>query len=130
MPELPEIESLRRRLSPLVLHSEIAGSRILQTYPLERNQRRALRALRGLSIERLRRRGKYLVFELSDESALILHFGMSGRLVHRRPGERHDRYALLLQSRGWLTFNDFRRFGRVWRVPIAELESSEPLGKL
>lgn len=117
MPELPEVETTRRGLEP-----RLVGKRILHTAVHEPRLRYPIppdlpQTLNGRSVIALRRRSKYLIFELDDQSWLLVHLGMSGKLrlvednVER---ERHDHVEIVLGANGRagrLRLNDPRRFG-------------------
>ncbi len=113
MPELPEVETVRRSLRPVV------GRRIDGVEVFETRLRRTLAAdfagrLTGRSIDDIERRGKYLLFRLSDGHTLLAHLGMSGALLLQPAGttrETHDHVRLQLSGGLQLTFNDPRRFG-------------------
>jgi formamidopyrimidine-DNA glycosylase len=146
MPELPEVESIRRSLLPLV------GARILDVEVRERRLRRPIARdfesrLRGRRIETIGRRGKYLLFALDGGPVLLAHLGMSGRIERKRrnePRAPHDHVRLLLDRGIALVFNDPRRFGllrvgqgegfaelgRVGRDPLAEPCSADELRAL
>ena len=116
MPELPEVETIRRQLEPRVVGAEIvdAGSHWSAKFTP------ALGAV-GAEIMGVRRRGKYLLFDLSGGEELIVHLGMTGRLaVRERTPEAlehpHLRAWWDLDSGGRLTFHDIRRFGRIHHV--------------
>ena len=87
MPELPEVETIRRHLAPhvegrtLKRLEEIHDAR--WSLPLAPAELSA--AVEGREIERLGRRGKYLVWELKDDAYLMLHLRMTGTLLLRRP---------------------------------------------
>jgi len=114
MPELPEVETIRRSL---LLH--VVGARVTGVTVRERRLRRPLQRdfaarLRGRRIVELERRGKYLLFHLDDARVLLVHLGMSGSLElvpPDRPSEPHDHVAIALDSGVVLVFNDPRRFG-------------------
>jgi formamidopyrimidine-DNA glycosylase len=113
MPELPEVETIRRHLAPHVdgrtLHTlEIHDAR--WSLPLAPNELEA--ALQGRRVERLGRRGKYLVWELEDEAYLMLHLRMTGTLLLNPPEGRppHTRVTFDL-GENQLQFVDPRRFG-------------------
>ncbi|MDX2017211.1 MAG: bifunctional DNA-formamidopyrimidine glycosylase/DNA-(apurinic or apyrimidinic site) lyase [Planctomycetota bacterium] len=132
MPELPEVESLRRSLEPLVL-----GRRVLHATP----PRKALHVrpasgparltpadlLEGLTITATARRGKQLALLTSAGAALVVHLGMSGQLLHLAPGVKipsprtqpgkhlHARWAL--DDGSLLLFRDPRRFGGLVPFP-------------
>lgn len=120
MPELPEVETVRRSLLPII------GRRIEAVEVYEARLRRVLSAdfahrLTGSVIEAIERRGKYLVFRLAGGSAVLAHLGMSGALLLQSldvPRQTHDHVRLRLAGGVQLTFNDPRRFGllRVGRI--------------
>ncbi len=114
MPELPEVETTRRGLAPLV-----TGRRITDVIVREPRLRWTIPAtlpgqVRGRCIDAVARRGKYLLFSLDDGSCLIIHLGMSGslRLVDttRAPG-RHEPFDIHVDSGMSLRLRDPRRFG-------------------
>jgi len=113
MPELPEVETVRRSLLPIV------GMRIETVEVRERRLRRAVAAdfaqrLTGQVIRSIERRGKYLLFHLSEDDVLLAHLGMSGALLLQAAGtppEAHDHVWLRLADGRQVTFNDPRRFG-------------------
>ena len=112
MPELPEVEVTR-----LSFADGIAGARILAASlgkPLRWPLGLAVQQLQGRRVLAVRRRGKYLLLDLS-EGLLLLHLGMSGSVSfasHLPPAGMHDHFELQT-SRGTLRLNDPRRFGAV-----------------
>lgn len=113
MPELPEVETIRRQLAPLVQGRRIERVRILDerwSRPLAPAELED--ALRGRRVERLSRRGKYLVWELSDEVYLAQHLRMTGSVLHAPdPEPTHARVWIELDRGGPLAISDPRRFG-------------------
>lgn len=117
MPELPEVETVRRGLSHLV-----RGYRIDEVRELHRRVRRnsslaPLTSLNGARIVDIARRGKFLWFTLDRSEVLVAHLGMSGQFLigsRSRPAAKHVRAEFVL-SRGLrkksLVFNDQRTFG-------------------
>ena len=89
MPELPEVETIRRSLAPALVGRTInrvdVRRRDLRTPVPESFERSVV----GRSIDRVSRRAKYLLFELSDGGAVLIHLGMSGHLIVVRNGEPH-----------------------------------------
>lgn len=146
MPELPEVEVLRRSLEPHLVGETIAAVDVRSPALREPLDRPALEALAGRRVERLRRRAKYLLVELSGgsrrspaELTLVLHLGMSGRIVvtpPELPVESHTHLVFRLRSGRELRFRDPRRFGRAFVLPTGELGTDsrfadlgiEPLG--
>jgi formamidopyrimidine-DNA glycosylase len=106
MPELPEVETTVRGLRPLV------GARVERAEELDPRLGLPKNALRGSMIRGVRRRGKYIVFQLSNGRSLVIHLRMSGRLAWECPPEER-RYARLMLAldRGSLYFIDPRRLG-------------------
>ncbi|MDZ7372781.1 MAG: bifunctional DNA-formamidopyrimidine glycosylase/DNA-(apurinic or apyrimidinic site) lyase [candidate division KSB1 bacterium] len=133
MPELPEVETVRRGLEAC-----IGGAGILRVEILRADLRTpvdadALRRMEGASFVSFRRRGKYLVGDVSSGLSLIVHLGMSGRLLLRPSGEelhKHDHVRWILDNGLELRFRDPRRFGSVLVAPTASVLQSPPLAGL
>ncbi len=115
MPELPEVETVRRGLSPHLLGRRLLGAcvregRLRWPVPEDLDTR-----LRGRRIQAVGRRGKYLLLQL-DAGGLLIHLGMSGSLrLHLRaaPPAKHDHVDLLLEGGRLLRYRDPRRFGTI-----------------
>jgi formamidopyrimidine-DNA glycosylase len=113
MPELPEVETVRRQLAPLVEGRTLARVRVLdERWCMPRAPRAMERALRGRRVESLGRRGKYLVWSLSGERFLLQHLRMTGNLLYDPP-ERppYTRVEVDLDDGHELLYVDVRRFG-------------------
>ncbi len=124
MPELPEVEVLRRSLQPLVVGSRIESVRVWNPNLREPVDRRALAQARGREILSVRRRAKYLLLDLAGDLTLAVHLGMSGRLTLVPAGaarEAHEHVAFYLNSDRRLRFRDTRRFGLVMLRRTADL---------
>ncbi|MEE8278928.1 MAG: bifunctional DNA-formamidopyrimidine glycosylase/DNA-(apurinic or apyrimidinic site) lyase [Thermoanaerobaculia bacterium] len=126
MPELPELEVLRRSLEPHLVGERIERARVWNGSLREPVDRRKLaRATRGRQIMALGRRAKYLLLELEQGSTLVIHLGMSGRLTlvpASAPRETHEHLGFFLASGRRLRFRDPRRFGLVLALPSRTLE--------
>jgi formamidopyrimidine-DNA glycosylase len=113
LPELPEVETIRRQLAPLVEGRRLARIEILDarwSRPLDPQE--LADALVGRRIERLERRGKYLVWRLQDEVFLVQHLRMTGAvLCEPKPEPEHVRVRIDLSPRRRLVIVDPRRFG-------------------
>jgi formamidopyrimidine-DNA glycosylase len=125
MPELPEVETVRRGLARRVLDrpiTEVVVRRPDLRIPLPRDLRQRLV---GRRIARLSRRAKYLCAHLDDGAVMILHLGMSGRLVvHDAPPEAletHEHVRILFKGGTTLSFTDHRRFGLIALTDEASL---------
>ena len=147
MPELPEVETVRRGLAPVMEGQVIAQADVNRPdlrwpFPPDMAAR-----LSGQRVERLRRRSKYILCDLGSGETLLIHLGMSGRMlisgdplgrfVHDHPApEKHDHVVLHMASGARVTFNDPRRFGAMDLMPTDDAEAHpllaaigpEPLG--
>jgi formamidopyrimidine-DNA glycosylase len=116
MPELPEVETIRRGLA-----LRISGRHIVRAELRRPDLRRPFppmlaARLKGARIGALRRRGKYLLIELDEAGLLLLHLGMSGRITasgNNAPDLPHDHVVLTLDDGTVVRFNDPRRFGLI-----------------
>jgi formamidopyrimidine-DNA glycosylase len=133
MPELPEVESVRRELAPVLEGAHVARvvlrrGNLRRPFPLEFDRRIA-----GATVLRLTRRAKYLLADLSSRDTLIMHLGMSGSFrvepADHVP-ESHDHVVFDLSSGRAVVFNDPRRFGVMDLVRTAEVEHAPPIGGL
>lgn len=113
MPELPEVETIRRQLAPLVqgrTFTAVAVDDPRWSRPLAPAELQD--ALTGRRVERLGRRGKYLVWELSDDVFLAQHLRMTGTLLYDAPPDtRHVHVRITLDDGHRLSISDPRRFG-------------------
>lgn len=127
MPELPEVETTRRGLEPLlsghtILALEVRNARLRWPVPPELRTE-----LKGARIERLDRRAKYLLLE-TDRRDILLHLGMSGSLRHctpETPLRQHDHLILHLENGFQIRLHDPRRFGCC--LPLPEGDITHPL---
>jgi formamidopyrimidine-DNA glycosylase len=134
VPELPEVEAVRRELEPVM-----AGARFARVIVRREGLRRPFPPdfagrLQGRTLRALRRRGKYLLAELSSGETLLIHLGMSGSIrVDLDDGdvaERHDHVVFRMSSGAAITFNDPRRFGVMDLVPRGHLARHPALGAI
>jgi formamidopyrimidine-DNA glycosylase len=113
MPELPEVETIRRQLAPLVQDRRLKRIEILDprwSRPLAPQELAA--ALEGRRVESLGRRGKYLLWSLEEEVYLAQHLRMTGAvLCEPRPQPAHVRVRIELEPERRLVIVDPRRFG-------------------
>jgi len=126
MPELPEVETIRRSLLPHLIGRRITGLTVREPRLRERVDPGALRrACVDREIVGLGRRAKYLLCHLGGGRTLIIHLGMSGRLVVEaadRLLQLHDHLQLRLDDGRELRFHDPRRFGRITLCETAGLD--------
>ncbi len=148
MPELPEVETVRRGLQP-----HLEGARLAEAVAHRPDLRfplppRFAERLRGARVERLERRAKYLLAALDTGETWVTHLGMTGRFTvdEAQPGRfehaaggdpKHDHVALVTDRGVRIAFNDARRFGYMDLIPTAGLPrhpwfaalGPEPLGE-
>jgi formamidopyrimidine-DNA glycosylase len=126
VPELPEVEVLRRSLEARVLGDRLEAIDVRFPSLREPIATRTLRRrLAGRRIERLRRRAKYLLVDVEGGSTLVVHLGMSGRLLvlpGDAPPAAHEHVAIALASGRSLRFRDPRRFGLILALATERLE--------
>ncbi|NHF73569.1 bifunctional DNA-formamidopyrimidine glycosylase/DNA-(apurinic or apyrimidinic site) lyase [Paracoccus xiamenensis] len=143
MPELPEVETVRRGLQP-----HLEGRRIARLV-LNRDGLRwkfppdLVQVATGATVTGLRRRSKYVLLDLDREASILIHLGMSGRMLiegagvgdfHRDPAilPRHDHVVFETDEGTRITMNDARRFGMVDLIrgssPLLDVLGPEPLG--
>ncbi|SHL26461.1 DNA-(apurinic or apyrimidinic site) lyase [Roseovarius marisflavi] len=141
MPELPEVETVRRGLAPVMKGAVIARADINRPdlrWPFPANM--AAR-LAGQKVLGLRRRSKYILADLASGETLLIHLGMSGRMlisgdplgkfVHDHPvPEKHDHVVFHMDNGARITFNDPRRFGAMDLMDTATTETHPLLAKL
>ncbi|MCH9808139.1 MAG: bifunctional DNA-formamidopyrimidine glycosylase/DNA-(apurinic or apyrimidinic site) lyase [Alphaproteobacteria bacterium] len=152
MPELPEVETVRAGLAPV-----LTGKRIVRLEQRRPNLRfpfpaNFARRLEGRRIENLYRRSKYLIANIKGGESLIMHLGMSGRFTivpadseadasgsftfSTGANPKHDHVTFRTEDGATVTYNDPRRFGFMVMTPTAEFDSHplirdlgpEPLG--
>ncbi|MEJ7875395.1 MAG: bifunctional DNA-formamidopyrimidine glycosylase/DNA-(apurinic or apyrimidinic site) lyase [Solirubrobacterales bacterium] len=137
MPELPEVETIRRQLEPVVVGKKITAARVLdERWARPAEPREVEEAITGRRIESVGRRGKYLILGVEGDRALVMHLRMTGNLLMRpqgadgdealdlmdarfgaprlyesHPEARHLRAAFELDDGSELWFTDARRFG-------------------
>lgn len=142
MPELPEVETVRRGLAPVMEGQTIVGvdlrrKDLRRPFPDNFAER-----LKGRIIRKVDRRAKYLVVGLDDDNSLLMHLGMSGSFrissgsetdapgafLHKRgaPG-KHDHVVLWLDAGTFVTYNDPRRFGSMDLIATGSLDRDGPL---
>ncbi len=141
MPELPEVETVRRGLLPVmegrvILQADVNRPDLRWPLPAEMSAR-----LTGQRVLALRRRSKYILADLSSGTSLLIHLGMSGRMLvsggvlgqfHQdHPAQqKHDHVVLHMEGGARVTFNDARRFGAMDLMATADAEAHPLLASL
>ncbi|UWQ37433.1 bifunctional DNA-formamidopyrimidine glycosylase/DNA-(apurinic or apyrimidinic site) lyase [Leisingera aquaemixtae] len=141
MPELPEVETVKRGLAPamegaVIVKASVNRPDLRWPFPPAMAQR-----LTGARVNALRRRSKYILADLDTDETLLIHLGMSGRMtvsgdplgrfVHEHPqAEKHDHVVLDMDNGARITFNDPRRFGAMDLLETAAADSHKLLSVL
>ncbi|SOH94798.1 DNA-(apurinic or apyrimidinic site) lyase [Monaibacterium marinum] len=150
MPELPEVETVRRGLTPVmqgrvIVHADIRRPDLRWPFPERMAER-----LTGARIERLNRRSKYILMDLDRGETLIVHLGMSGRMLiagpsdtstsgtttpgafhHHHPAPaKHDHVVFDMEDGTRISFNDARRFGAMDLVATDALDEHKLIAVL
>ncbi len=128
MPELPEVESVRRQLDP-----ELSGRRVLEVWvdphPMVPRQFQRVEELRDRKISFVGRRGKFLIAPLDGGLELVMHLGMTG-VFRFDVNDPFTRASLTLDDGRRLMFKDVRRFGRIAVVDAGRYETIPTLAHL
>ena len=141
MPELPEVETVRRGLAPSMEGAVIARAQVNRPDLRWPFPDRMADRLTGARVLMLRRRSKYILADLDTGESLLVHLGMSGRMtvsgdplgqfVHDHPAqEKHDHVILDMDNGARITFNDPRRFGAMDLIDTANAEAHPLLATL
>lgn len=134
MPELPEVETIKRVLEPqiqgLTIEKVLVKRPEVIAYP---NADEFCRRLAEQSISSMARRGKFLLILLNSGDRMVLHFRMTGCLLLAPadlPEEKHTHLVLQLDNKKELRFSDTRRFGRFWLLQNDEVDTYSGIEKL
>ena len=133
MPELPEVETIRRDLEKEVVGKrikqvDVSGMRSIRRHP---NKKHFAAKLEGRKLTGVERRGKYLVVRLEGGDVLAVHLGMSGQLLRAKSGgrekpDKHTHVVITFTQGGKLVFVDPRTFGEMFVTTPEELEDQVP----
>jgi formamidopyrimidine-DNA glycosylase len=130
VPELPEVETIRRGLEREAVGKRIKTVEVTGTRTVRRQTKKQLIArLEGTKIKAVRRVGKHLVFELDSGDVLVIHLRMSGQLLKKQPKDpviKHTHVVIGFTQGGQIRFVDPRTFGEVFITRADELTSEIP----
>ncbi|MCK4713409.1 MAG: bifunctional DNA-formamidopyrimidine glycosylase/DNA-(apurinic or apyrimidinic site) lyase, partial [Marinosulfonomonas sp.] len=134
MPELPEVETVRRGLQPVMEGKRIIRADVRRPdlrWPFPDNM---AGRLTGRTVERLRRRSKYILADLDSGETLLIHLGMSGRMLISTDDhpdiQKHDHVVFHMQGDARVVFNDTRRFGAMDLAATDSVETHKLLASL
>ena len=141
MPELPEVETVLRGISPILEGNQIDYAQVNRPDLRRPFPNNLAKRLKNRKINFLHRRSKYILIDLSGGETLIMHLGMSGRIIisqkvagtfhhNTNHSQQHDHFILHLKDNHQLTFNDPRRFGVIDLLRTENLELSGMLSQI
>ena len=141
MPELPEVETVLRGISPILEGNQIDYAQVNRPDLRRPFPNNLAKRLKNRKINFLHRRSKYILIDLSEGETLIMHLGMSGRIMisqkvagtfhhNTNHSQKHDHFVLHLKDNHQLTFNDPRRFGVIDLLRTENLELSGMLSQI
>lgn len=136
MPELPEVEVIRRDLEKeiegrKIKDVEVTKMRVIRRHP---NKKHFRNLLLDRKIRSVTRKGKYIIVRLDDENTLVIHLGMSGQLIKEKsakaPVVPHTHVIITFTVGGQLRYIDPRQFGELFVAPKDELNEISELAHL
>lgn len=134
MPELPEVETVKRGLEKTILGKQISGCSVYRSdlrIPVPHDVAENL--MEG-EIKSILRRSKYLLIDYGKDSFLVMHLGMSGKILNSDVGRynkaKHDHFCIDFSDNSKMIFNDPRRFGLVTIINKEEIESHKLFASL
>ena len=141
MPELPEVETVLRGISPILEGNQIDYAQVNRPDLRRPFPNNLAKRLKNRKINFLHRRSKYILIDLSGGETLVMHLGMSGRIMisqkvagtfhhNTNHSQKHDHFVLHLKDNHQLTFNDPRRFGVIDLLRTENLELSSMLSQI
>lgn len=144
MPELPEVEAVKRALEPVLVGASFAGVELRRKNLRIPFPRQFVSRLVGQRVTALTRRAKYILASLSSGETLLIHLGMTGgfRVEHERvdggyyrseevsDDEKHDHVVFTMSTGATVTFNDARRFGVIDLIKRGALDDHKVIGRL
>lgn len=134
MPELPEVETVKRVLEPQITGRKIVGIEVRNPQVIARpGAEEFCAALAGQTIAGMGRRGKFLKIMFESGDAVVLHLRMTGNLLlapRGWPEEKHTHLVFILGDGSELRYSDVRRFGRFWLLRAGEMDDFTGAQKL
>lgn len=136
MPELPEVETVVKGLDPLIRNKKVTEVEIREknmiAYP-KNNIKAFKKDLLGAKIEKVKRRGKYIIIELNNYKNLVIHLRMTGKLLVKEVKDFRDKHTHVIFSLDdgqEIRFNNIRKFGRVYLIDRDQPEQAGGLATL
>jgi len=141
MPELPEVETIKRELEIKIIGKKIDNVIVNKPKIVKKpSQMEFINELKSKKIKKITRRGKYIIFSLFPKKILVIHLGMSGFLIYPYKADctyikngtiksKHNHIEFIFDDTTQMVFNDVRQFGKTYLVcDVTEIESIARLG--
>lgn len=131
MPELPEVETIKRGLEKKIINKIISEVQVKNPILIKRPQvNEFIARLKNVTVVRIDRRGKYIIIYFDAKEYLVIHLGMSGRLLYQpekdiflensKVIEKHNHIFILFKGGSKVIYNDVRKFGKIWLLEEKE----------
>ena len=133
MPELPEVETVRRTLESVVIGKKVRRVLVYRQKNIDTDPIEFVHALEGQTIESVKRKGKLLAFVFSGGNVVTSHLRMEGKYFYQSPMEEREKHDILrfeFESGDALVYNDVRKFGRLGLYPLDRYETDSPFAEL
>ena len=133
MPEMPEVETVRRTLTPLIVGKTI--KKVVLWYPqiVATDHKKFIKELPGKRVLKIDRYAKYLLIRLSDNLTIVSHLRMEGKYhltTPDAPKDKHDHVEFIFTDQTALRYNDVRKFGRMQLILTGTERQVTGIGKL
>jgi formamidopyrimidine-DNA glycosylase len=125
MPELPEVETIARKLRKAIIGKSVASVQVSGLSLRKPIEKSFAQGLRGRTVRGIHRRGKYLILELAPRGFCLIHLGMSGRILFHQGGItplKHTHAVIRFSDGTELQYRDQRRFGQLSLHEVAKLD--------
>jgi formamidopyrimidine-DNA glycosylase len=134
MPELPEVETIVKGLRKTVAGKKIRSIQVIFPGIVRQDTKKFKKNVDKCEIRRVRRRGKYILIDLSNRNTILVHLGMTGNFLlvkSSNPLNKHD-HLVIRFNKNWkeLRYNDQRKFGKIKSFPTSKEEKVSELNKL
>lgn len=121
MPELPEVETIKRQLNHEICGKKITGIEVLTEKTVRTPKAEFIKKVVGAKIKNVERRAKLLILNLSNGSSILTHLKMTGQYVYDGEAHKHTRVVFSFGPKLKIMFNDMRRFGYLKLMKTADL---------
>lgn len=132
MPELPEVETITRELKACVIGKKFWNFEGKLPSVIKPSPEEVAKRIVGLRILDVRRRGKFIIFELEQKVKLVIHLRMTGRILWKkvRGKEKFIRALFTFTDGTQLIYSDIRKFGRIWAYPENDYQKETGIARL